>query len=171
MPDLQNVPRRLDEAIRTTLPNPHYAVNRKRAYYGLPKYGWVIEMAAYHVSVNVAFLGGADFDPQPPLGTTDRTKYVKVTTVAETERPELHRWRCSSSKRVAPRGGSRVRRAYRTTTLERLRSPALSCGISPRSPALPVARCGGAPDTWAGESVRQDLLTGSSRSSNEDSVD
>jgi hypothetical protein len=92
MPDLQNVLRRLDEAIRTTLPKPHYAVNRKRAYYGLPKYGWVIEMAAYDVSVNVVFLGGADFDPQPPLGTTDRTKYVKVRTVAETERPELHRW-------------------------------------------------------------------------------
>jgi hypothetical protein len=92
MPDLQNVLRRLDEMIRATLPNLHYAVNRKRAYYGLSKYGWVIEMAEYDVSVNVVFLGGADFDPPPPLGTTERTRYVKVTTVAESERPELHRW-------------------------------------------------------------------------------
>jgi hypothetical protein len=49
-------------------------------------------MVAYDVSVNVVFLGGADFDPPPTLGTTDRTRYIKVTTVAEAERPELHRW-------------------------------------------------------------------------------
>jgi hypothetical protein len=37
----------------------------------------------YDVSVNVVFLGGADFDPPPPLGTTDRTRYLKVTTLEE----------------------------------------------------------------------------------------
>jgi hypothetical protein len=42
--------------------------------------------------VNVVFLGGADFDPPPPLGTTDRTRYVKVTTLEEGQRPELHEW-------------------------------------------------------------------------------
>jgi hypothetical protein len=49
-------------------------------------------LAAYDVSVNVVFLGGADFDSPPPLGTTDRTRYVKVTSLEETRRPELHRW-------------------------------------------------------------------------------
>jgi hypothetical protein len=92
MPDLQSIVRRLDEEIRATLPDLHYAVNRKRAYYGLSEFGWIIEMVAYDVSVNVVFLGGADFDPPPPLGTTDRTRYIKVTTVAEAELPELHRW-------------------------------------------------------------------------------
>jgi hypothetical protein len=92
MPDLQDIVRRLDEAIRETLPTIHFAVNRKRAYYGLSKFGWIIELAAYDVSVNVVFLGGADFDPPPPLGTTDRTRYIKVTTLAEAEQPELHRW-------------------------------------------------------------------------------
>lgn len=48
--------------------------------------------APYDVSVNVVFLGGADFDPPPPLGTTDRTRYVKVTTLEEGQRPELHEW-------------------------------------------------------------------------------
>jgi hypothetical protein len=67
-------------------------VHRKRAYYGLSELGWIIEMVAYDVSVNVVFLGGADFDSPPPLGTTDRTRYIKVTTVAEVERPELRRW-------------------------------------------------------------------------------
>ncbi len=37
----------------------------------MPELGWVIEMVAYDVSVNVVFLGGADFDPAPPLGYTD----------------------------------------------------------------------------------------------------
>ena len=44
------------------------------------------------MSVNVVFLGGADFDQPPPLGTTDRTRYVKVTDLAQVQRPELHGW-------------------------------------------------------------------------------
>jgi hypothetical protein len=42
--------------------------------------------------VNVVFLGGADFNPPPPPGTTDRARYVKVATLDETQRPELHEW-------------------------------------------------------------------------------
>jgi hypothetical protein len=79
----------LDETIRATIPGLHYAVKGERPYYGLPELRSIIEMAAYDVSVNVVFLGGADFDPPPPLGTTDRTRYVKVTTVAEVQQPEL----------------------------------------------------------------------------------
>jgi hypothetical protein len=92
MPHLQPIVQRLDETIRATIPGLHYAVKWKRPYYGLPEFGWIIEMAAYDVSVNVVFLGGADFDPPPPLGTTDRTRYVKVTAVEEVQQPELHKW-------------------------------------------------------------------------------
>ncbi len=62
MPDLRGIIGRLDQAIRATIPDLHYAVNRKRAYYGLADLGWIIEMVAYDVSVNLVFLGGADFD-------------------------------------------------------------------------------------------------------------
>jgi hypothetical protein len=92
MPQLQPIVERLDETIRATIPNLHYAVKWKRPYYGLPETGWIIEMAAYNVSVNVVFLGGADFDRPPPLGTTDRTRYIKVATVEEAQQPELHKW-------------------------------------------------------------------------------
>ena len=92
MPDLQPIVERLDESIRAALPGLHYAVKYKRAYYGLPGLGWIIEIAPYDVSVNVVFFGGADFDPAPPLGTTDRSRYVKVTTLQEAQRPELHEW-------------------------------------------------------------------------------
>jgi hypothetical protein len=92
MPHLQPIVQALDESIRATIPGLHYAVKWKRPYYGLPELGWIIELAAYDVSVNVVFLGGADFDSPPPLGTTDRTRYIKLTTLDEAQRPELHKW-------------------------------------------------------------------------------
>ncbi|MDA8313309.1 MAG: hypothetical protein M0Z46_22375 [Actinomycetota bacterium] len=75
----------MDESIRAAIPGPHYAVKWKRAYYGRLELGWIIEIAPYDVSVNVVFLGGADFEPPPPLGTTDCTRYIKVTTLEEVQ--------------------------------------------------------------------------------------
>jgi hypothetical protein len=92
VPHLHPIVERLDGLIRKTIPGLHYAVKWKKAYYGTPKLGWVIEMVAYDVSVNVVFLGGADFDPPPPLGTTDRARYVKLTTLEEAEAPEMRQW-------------------------------------------------------------------------------
>jgi hypothetical protein len=92
MPDLQPIVKKLDESIRAGVPGLDFAVKWKRAYYGLPALGWIIEIAAYDVSVNVVFLGGADFESPPPLGTTDRTRYVKVTSLEEAQRPEVQRW-------------------------------------------------------------------------------
>lgn len=92
MPDLHPLVTRLDGLIVETLPGLHYAVKWKRAFYGLGALGWIIEMAAYDVSVNLVFFGGAEFDPPPPLGTTGRTRYVKLKTVEETEAAELRTW-------------------------------------------------------------------------------
>lgn len=92
MPHLQPIVEQLDETIRATVPGLHYAVKWKRPYYGLPRLGWIIELAAYDVSVNVVFFGGADFGAPPPLGTSDRTRYVKVTSVEEVQRPDLRAW-------------------------------------------------------------------------------
>ena len=92
MPNIQPLATALDDAICRTLPNAAFAVKRMRAHYGLPTLGCVIELAAYHVSVNVLFYGGADFDPPPPLGVTDRTRYVKLTSLDEIGRPDLQDW-------------------------------------------------------------------------------
>ena len=92
MPDLQPIVRSLDELIRETIPELQYAIKWKKAYYGLPDKGWVIEMVSYDVSVNVVFLGGADFDSPPPLGDTDRSRYIKVKTLEEVETPEMRKW-------------------------------------------------------------------------------
>lgn len=92
MPHLQPIVTALDESIRSLVPGLHYAIKWKRAYYGLPALGWIVEIAPYDVSVNVVFFGGADLDPPPPLGTTDRTRYVKISTLEEGQQPELHEW-------------------------------------------------------------------------------
>jgi hypothetical protein len=92
MPDLHPIVEWLDGSIRETIGGLRYAVKWGKAYYGSPELGWIIEMVAYDVSVNVVFLGGAEFDPPPPLGTTERTRYVKVTTLEEAQGPEMHEW-------------------------------------------------------------------------------
>ena len=92
MPDLHPIVKRLAELIRASIPGLQYAVKWNKLYYGLPELGWIIEMVAYDVSVNVVFLGGADFDSPPPLGDIDRSRYVKVRTLEEVEKPEMRKW-------------------------------------------------------------------------------
>jgi hypothetical protein len=92
MPRLHPIVQRLDELIRETIPGLQYAIKWKKAYYGLPELGWMIEMVAYDVSVNVVFFGGAAFDPPPPLGTIDRSRYVKLTTLEEAQAPMMRTW-------------------------------------------------------------------------------
>jgi hypothetical protein len=92
MPDLNPLVKHLDMQIREMLPGLGYAIKWRKAYYGLPDLGWIIEMVAYDVSVNVVFLGGADFDSPPPLGDTDRSRYVKLKTLEEAKAPEIRHW-------------------------------------------------------------------------------
>ena len=92
MPDLHATVKQLDELICETISGLQYAVKWKKAYYGVRELGWIIELVAYDVSVNVVFFGGAEFDPPPPLGTTGRTRYVKLKTMEEAQAPEMHEW-------------------------------------------------------------------------------
>jgi hypothetical protein len=92
MPDLHPTVKWIDELSCKKIPRLLYAIKWKKAYYGLPKLGWIIELVAYDVSVNVVFFGGAEFKPPPPLGTTDRSRYVKVKTMEEAQGPEMLEW-------------------------------------------------------------------------------
>ncbi len=91
MPDLQPIVRRLDELIRETVPGLQYAVKWKKAYYGLPEHGWIVELVSYDVSANIVFFGGAKFEAPPPLGS-EQSRYVKVRTLDEVETPEMRAW-------------------------------------------------------------------------------
>lgn len=90
MPDLQPIVAHLDALIRDTIPRLQYAVKWKKAYYGLEKHGWIIEMVAYDVSVNLVFFAGAKFDPPPPQG--EGSRYVKIRTMEEARAPEIRNW-------------------------------------------------------------------------------
>lgn len=92
MPDLQPIVKKLDKLIRDTVSGLDYAIKWKKAYYGLPDRGWILEMVAYDVSVNLVFLGGADFDDPPPLGDSDRSRYIKVKGLDELDESELRKW-------------------------------------------------------------------------------
>lgn len=92
MPGLQPILKQLDDSILGSIPGVEHALKWKRAFYGLPETGWIIEIVPYDVSVNVIFLGGAEFESPPPLGSTDRSRYAKVTTLQEAQGPEMHKW-------------------------------------------------------------------------------
>jgi len=92
MPDLNPIVKWLDREICETIPGIQFAVKWKKAYYGLPKLGWIIEVVAYDVSVNVVFFGGAEFDSPPPLGDTDRSRYAKLKSLDEAIAPQMHQW-------------------------------------------------------------------------------
>ena len=96
MPDLQPIVAHLDGLIRKTIPGLQYAVKWKKAYYGLPKHGWIIEMVAYDVSVNLVFFAGAKFDPPPPQG--EGSRYVKIRTLDEARAPEIRAWIAQAAK-------------------------------------------------------------------------
>ena len=90
MPRLQPIVKRVDALIRESVPGLQYAVKWKKAFYGLPERGWIIEVVSYDVSVNVVFYGGANFDPPPPLG--EGSRYIKLTSVEEVDTPEMRKW-------------------------------------------------------------------------------
>lgn len=92
VPQLQPIVEELDQVIRAGVRGLQYGVKFNRAFYGRPELGWVIEVAPYYVSVNALFFGGADFKPPPPLGTTGRTRYVKLTRLDDVKQPELSEW-------------------------------------------------------------------------------
>lgn len=98
MPEVEPIVARLDELIREELPDAQFAIKWKKAHYGLPDRGWVIEMVAYNVSVNVVFFGGADFDQPPSLGDSDRSRYLKVRSVAEIDEQQLRAWVKNASR-------------------------------------------------------------------------
>lgn len=92
MPGIKPIVEQVDALVRRTHSGLQYAVKWKKAYYGLPDHGWIIELAAYHVSANVVFHGGAKFDAPPPLGEGAGSRYVKLRSVEEVDTPAMREW-------------------------------------------------------------------------------
>lgn len=97
MPGLQPLLRKVDKLIRNEIDGLQYAVKWKKAFYGLPDRGWIIELAAYDVSANVVFHGGGKFDPPPPHGEGD-SRYIKLRDPDEAATPEMKDWIAQAAK-------------------------------------------------------------------------
>lgn len=92
MPAVQPLVRAVDELIRATVDGLRYAVKWGQAHYGTDAQGWIIQVAAYHRSVNVVFFSGVDLEPPPPLGEGPRERYVKLRSPGEVADPRLRSW-------------------------------------------------------------------------------
>lgn len=92
MPGMHPIIAKIDLLIRKSISNTQYAIKWGKAYYGTKERGWVIEVAPYHVTVNIVFLKGAKFKTPPPLGTGDDSRYVKIEELDEVNRPEIKKW-------------------------------------------------------------------------------
>ena len=99
MPDLNPIVSYLDGLIRETVPDAQFAVKWKKAYYGRPDRGWIIELVSYDVSVNIVFLRGENFDTPPPEGSGE-SRYIKIRSLEEAQQPEIRGWIEEAARRL-----------------------------------------------------------------------
>ena len=99
MPGILPMIKKIDNLIHDSIPNLQYAIKWGNAYYGTSELGWLIEVAAYDVSVNIVFLSGAAFDPQPPLGTGE-TRYFKLREMEELEEKNIASFLRQSGQKI-----------------------------------------------------------------------
>lgn len=92
MPDLQPIVIKIDELINKNIPKLQYAIKWGKAFYGTPELGWITEIAAYDVSLNMVFHAGTEFNPVPPLGTDDRSRYVKIRSIDDAISSDVFNW-------------------------------------------------------------------------------
>lgn len=92
MPGLKPLVMELDRLILDTFSDLNYAIKWGKAYYGIDAHGWLFEIAAYDVSVNLVFLNGAALNPQPPLGNGPDTRYFKLRASEEIRELDLARY-------------------------------------------------------------------------------
>lgn len=83
MPGIKPLIVEIDSLIHSSIPNLQYAIKWGSAYYGTKELGWILEVAAYAVSVNIVFLNGAAFDSESLLGDGDDMRYMKLKSIAE----------------------------------------------------------------------------------------
>lgn len=92
VPNTLPIVEKTDSIIRELIPNLQYAIKWGNAFYGSQELGWIIEIAAFEVSVNIVFLSGAKFDSKPPLENDSQSRYVKLKTLENVGTLEIRKW-------------------------------------------------------------------------------
>ena len=89
MPGIKPLIEEIDKCIHAEINDLYYAIKWGNAYYGTKQLGWIIELAAYDVSANVVFLKGAEYKNQPPEGSGNESRYIKLRSVEELNESEI----------------------------------------------------------------------------------
>ena len=92
VPHLQPIVKGLDKSIRAEVTGLHYAVKYKRAFLRATTTRMDHRVSSLRRVRERPLPRGCRLDPPPPLGNTDRTRYVKLTSLEDTKRPELREW-------------------------------------------------------------------------------
>lgn len=92
IPKIQPLVKEIDILIAKSISNLQYAIKWGSIFYGTKELGWIIQVAPLAVSVNILFLNGAEFESPPPLGETDKTRYVKLKSLGDLEKYDTSRW-------------------------------------------------------------------------------
>lgn len=95
-PKINPLVKKLDLLVRANLNDPRFAIKWGNAFYGCVGKGWLIQLSAYDISVNIVFLNGDKLTNPPELG--GETRYVKLTTLEEVDSTQLINWVQESCK-------------------------------------------------------------------------
>lgn len=83
MPKVRPLVEHIDKLIMKEIPSTQFSIKWGSIFYGTRESGWLMQVAPYTVSVNIVFLNGANFDPQPPLGMDDSSRYLKLFNMGD----------------------------------------------------------------------------------------
>jgi hypothetical protein len=89
----QEVGRKLDELVTTTVPDVRKGVRWNSPFYGSADGGWFLSFHVFTKYVKVTFFDGASLDPVPPESSKDqRTRYAHVTEGTEIDTDLFTSW-------------------------------------------------------------------------------
>jgi len=87
----QDIGRRLDELISSTVPDVHKAVRWNSPMYGIEGRGWFASFHVFTHYVKITFFMGTQLEPIPPGGTGKDARWVDIHENDMNER-QLRQW-------------------------------------------------------------------------------
>lgn len=74
----RDIGRRLDDLVRSTVPQAKRAVKWNSPFYGIEGRGWFMAFHTYARFVKVTFFQGTSLSPAPTGGTTENARWIDV---------------------------------------------------------------------------------------------
>lgn len=89
----QDIGRRLDDLVVSTVPDVHKAVKWNQPFFGHKGEGWFLSFRCYTKYVQVQFLKGTSLDPVPPKGSKHpEVRYLDIHEDDALDEDQLRSW-------------------------------------------------------------------------------